>query len=255
MPDQHEAFDNSSHLDFSNIDAVLIDLDDTLIEYRESCIAGLANVSRAMPELADVDLASLEHDFRLILRDNLPYLLDRKLTLGQERRLRIKTLLSRHGMNVNDELLEKIDRDFQDGFINSRNVIEGAENLLKFCKVRGIKVAVVTNGEEGMQRAALKKFSLDSYVDYLVTPASSAEIKPSGDIFRRALSLTGADPSRTLMIGDTYQRDIVGALDSGIKPVWLNRMGDRMPEDQRVVMVRSLRELPINEQGDGHTVS
>ncbi len=251
MPDQPTRMFNGKYVDFTSIDAVLIDLDDTLVEYRASCIAGLANVCRIMPDLANIDLAVLEHDFRLILRDNLPSLLDRKLTLGQERKLRIKTLLARHGMDVDGELLEKIDGEFQTGFRSSRNVIEGAEDLLKYCRSMGIKVAVVTNGEESMQKAVLKKFSLDSYVDYLVTPASSTEIKPSRDIFERALSLTGSKPDRTLMIGDTYHRDVVGALNSGIIPVWLNRLGEAAEEDSRVIEVRSLKELGLENNGDG----
>lgn len=251
MPDQPARKLNGKHVDFTSIDAVFIDLDDTLVEYRESCIAGLANVCRAMPDLASIDLAVLEHDFRLILRDNLPSLLDRKLTLGQERRLRIKTLLARHGMDVDGELLEKIDRDFREGFRSSRNVVEGAEDLLRFCRSRGIKVAVVTNGEQSMQEAVLKKFSLDSYVDYLVTPASSSEIKPSRDIFERALSLTGSRPGRTLMIGDTYHHDIVGALNSGIIPVWLNRLGEAIEEDSMVIEIRSLKELGLENNGEG----
>ena len=246
---------NADQVDFNNLDAVLIDLDDTLVEYRASCIAGLANVCKIMPDLAGVDLASLEHDFRLILRDNLPSLLDGRLTLEQERKLRIKTLLSRHGMEVDGELLEEVDRDFQEGFLNSRNVIEGAQEILELCRERGIKVAVVTNGEENMQRGVLKEFSLDVYVDYLVAPASSSEIKPSRDIFQRALSLTGADPDRALMIGDTYHRDIVGALNMGITPVWLNRMEEEAQKDPRVIEVRSLKELVLEKQGDGRPVS
>lgn len=250
MPEDPNGLHNGKRVDFTKFDAVLIDLDDTLIEYRDSCIAGLANVCRIMPNLANIDLAALEHDFRLILRDNLPSLLDGGLTPGQERRLRIKTLLSNHGIDVDGQLLEKVDRDFQEGFRKSRNVIEGAEDILKFCRGRGIKVAVVTNGEQGMQRNALKKFSLDSYVDYLVTPASSSEIKPNRGIFERALSLTGALPGRALMIGDTYSRDVIGALDSGITPIWLNRQGESMPEDPRVIEVRSLKELFLGNPGD-----
>ncbi len=254
MLDQPGDVNSVGQIDFNKLDALLIDLDDTIIEYRGSCIAGLANVCRIMPDLSRVDLGNLEHDFRLILRDNLPYLLDGKLTLEQERKLRIKTLLYRHGIALDEELLEKVDGYFQEGFQNSRGVIEGAEDLLRFCRDKGIKVAVVTNGEAGMQRDALKAFSLDVYVDFLVTPASSSEIKPSSEIFKRALSLTGAAPNRTLMIGDTFHRDIVGALNMGITPVWLNRTGEPVPDGLQVIEVRSLKELKLWKQGDGDTV-
>ena len=45
------------------------------------------------------------------------------------------------------------------------------------------------------------------------------------------------------MIGDTWQQDILGAANAGIKPVWINSRMVPRPEPLHVLEVKSLREL------------
>lgn len=240
--------------DFRAFEAVFIDLDDTIVEYRNSCIEGLNEVRRKAPGISGIDIDDMEQEFREILRDNLPGLMDGKYTVDEERRLRLKTILVRHGISVDDEFLEACDSAFLDGFWNSRNVLEGADAILQFCKDEGIPVAVITNGDPGMQKRTLEMLSLEPYVDHLLTPRSSSELKPSTDLFERAVLLTGVPREKTVMIGDTYHQDILGALSSGITPVWLNRRGIRMPEDPRVIEIGSLKEIAPECNGDGKIV-
>lgn len=254
MLDSPEDLTNEEFIDFTELDAVFLDLDDTLVEYRNSCIEGLNRVGRNLPELSSADIEILEKDFREILRNNLPGLFDGKFTLDEERKLRLKTLLERHNISVGTELLERCDSDFQKGFWNSRNVIDGALNLLKFCRDHGIKVVVVTNGDTSMQKRTLELAALNQYVDHLLTPSSSSELKPSTAMFEKALSLTGAERNRTVMIGDTWHQDIQGAINSGIKPFWLNSRNKEMPEDPRVVVVKSLSEIVLTKNGDEKAV-
>lgn len=245
---------NRAVIDFKNLDAVFLDLDDTIVEYRNSCIAGLSQLSKHVPGLSSTDIDALEQEFREILRANLPALMDGVYSIDGERRLRLETILSRHGIAVNPDLLELCDHEFQEGFWNSRNLLEGAEGILQACRDEGIPIAVITNGDYGMQKRTLKMLSLDRYVDYLITPGSSSELKPSTTLFEKALSLTGADRRRTIMIGDTWHQDIIGALETGITPVWLNRWQSKLPDGQSVIEVHSLSDLIFERNGGGSSV-
>jgi len=53
--------------------------------------------------------------------------------------------------------------------------------------------------------------------------------KPRPDIFRRALAATGADPARTLFVGDRADIDVEGAHRVGMDAAWINPARDPLP--------------------------
>lgn len=240
---------NGVYLDPGRLDAIFLDLDDTIVDYRNSCIAGLSRVREVVPELVDVELDDLELDFREILRKNLPDLFDGKLTVDQERVLRITEILMRHNVKTDQQIVERCDSAFMEGFWDARALMEGAIELLERCHSTGIPVVIITNGNPAMQMRTLKMLDIDSYIDHLLTPETSMELKPNTALFERALSLTGADRNRVMMIGDTWQHDIMGAMNAGIYPIWVNGRGIARPGETEVVEIRSLMELNNNSHG------
>ena len=55
--------------------------------------------------------------------------------------------------------------------------------------------------------------------------------KPDPRIFEIALARCGADPRRTLYIGDLYHADVVGARRAGLHALLLDPYGDWPPMD------------------------
>lgn len=234
---------NNVVVNFENLDAVFLDLDDTLVDYRNSCIVGLARVKSLVPCLSRVDVGTLEKEFREILRDNLPALFDGKMTVEQERTMRMSEILKRHGVPTEPETVSRCDSEFFDGFWNTRSVMDGADSILQRCRDLGIPVVIITNGNNEMQKRTIDMLDLNQYIDHLLTPETSMELKPNPGLFEKALSLTGADRRKTVMIGDTWQHDVLGALNAGITPVWINRRGIQKPTEHNALEIRSLREL------------
>jgi len=66
--------------------------------------------------------------------------------------------------------------------------------------------------------------------------------KPDPAVFRHALSLVGVEPADAVMIGDTVERDIDGALALGLRAVWINRFGRARPRED-LVEIGGLDEL------------
>lgn len=230
-------------VDFQSLDAVFVDLDDTIVDYRNCSIYGLGQVKRMVPELSGVDLGTLELRFRELLRDNLPGLFDRKLTAEEERELRMGKLLQAYGAKVDPEFIGKCHDAFAEGFWTTRSLMDGAAEMLEMWHEIGLPVVVITNGNLEMQEKTLSMLGIKKHVHTLLTPGNSNELKPNPGLFNRALGLTGAHKERTVMIGDTWQHDIRGALNAGIRPVWINRRMIPRPEPMDVLEVRSLREL------------
>ena len=101
-------------------------------------------------------------------------------------------------------------------------------------------MAVVTNGAACLQREKLAASGLERHFDAVVVSGELGVGKPDPSVFRHALELLGADGG--VMIGDSLDRDIDGALAAGLDAVWINRFGSG-PGRDGVPEISSLAEL------------
>jgi putative hydrolase of the HAD superfamily len=65
--------------------------------------------------------------------------------------------------------------------------------------------------------------------------------KPHPTIFDFALSLANASKKESLMIGDSYEADIVGAQEAGIEAVFFNEQNIEV--ENQVVQIKHLLDL------------
>jgi HAD superfamily hydrolase (TIGR01509 family) len=77
-----------------------------------------------------------------------------------------------------------------------------AATTLDALHARGVKVAVVSNIGFDI-RPHFAAWGLDGYVDAFALSFELGRTKPDPAIFLRACGMLGADPGRTLMVGDT----------------------------------------------------
>ncbi len=70
-------------------------------------------------------------------------------------------------------------------------------------------------------------------------------MKPHPSIFRAALEMVGAQPSESVMVGDSVAHDIEGARSVGMGGVLISRSPASRPAvPAGVPVIRSLAELP-----------
>jgi putative hydrolase of the HAD superfamily len=105
------------------------------------------------------------------------------------------------------------------------SVMPGVPETLERLRARGLRLAVVSNSdgsiEQGLERLGLRD-CFDAVVDSFVVGVE----KPDPRIFGHALARLGADPSRTLHVGDMVYADVVGARRAGIHAVLLDPFSD-----------------------------
>ena len=85
--------------------------------------------------------------------------------------------------------------------------------------------AVLTNGAPAQQREKLHGSGLATYLEAVVVSGDVGIGKPDPRVFGAALAALAVAPSATVMVGDSIERDIVGAQAAGLRAVWLNRSG------------------------------
>lgn len=83
----------------------------------------------------------------------------------------------------------------------------------------GFDLAIVSDIDTPEAHRILGTFGIRDRFDHLTTSEAVGYTKPDARMFRDALEALDADPTRTVMIGDRYDHDIVGAAALGIETV------------------------------------
>lgn len=110
------------------------------------------------------------------------------------------------------------------------DTLESLEKL----KAASFSLGIVSNWNSSLKKI-VDGLSLSGYFDFILSSAEAGWKKPSPKIFEMALKLAGREASRVVHIGDTYQTDVLGARNAGIRGIMLDRRGGIQHQDHEVI--------------------
>jgi putative hydrolase of the HAD superfamily len=211
------------------IRAVLIDLDDTLVDHQHA----LRTALRVLHD-TDLRLQSLGFDFLLtewqrVLEEMHDDVALGRIPVHESRIIRYRHFYDLAGAPVDRAEAEGIAANHMRTYMGSRRIVPGAVALLEIVRQHA-RTAVVTNNTVLEQDEKLATFGLWPHVDALITSEECGAAKPDPAIFRSALDRLGVEAHEAVMVGDSWANDIVGAANIGMRAVWLNRHGESCPD-------------------------
>jgi len=144
---------------------------------------------------------------------------------------------------IADEVLSKSMSDQFLDLLPTRTILfPYAIEILEYLTHKKYELHLITNGFEKTQHSKLKYSGLDKFFKEVITSEGSSSLKPNKDIFDYAFKKTGANPSESIMLGDSVEVDIIGAMNAGIDQVFINHLNIPI-EIKPTYVVRSLKEL------------
>ena len=92
---------------------------------------------------------------------------------------------------------------------------------------RGHRLALVSNIWSGKRLYVeeLERVGVVDLFDVTIFSSDGSDVKPSRNLFERAIDLLQVDRAEAVMIGDSLRRDVGGASAAGLKSVWINAAG------------------------------
>ena len=104
-------------------------------------------------------------------------------------------------------------------FDKERNNVELYDGVLYTLKslTKKYTLIAITNGNADLERIGLRHL-----FDDVVTAVEVGYAKPDERIFNEAIRKSGAEAQRILHVGDNPEADIVGAANVGLTTVWMN---------------------------------
>ena len=125
-------------------------------------------------------------------------------------------------------------------------VFPGAHDAIDALKAHGVKLALVTNGAAGTQRAKVERFALTHRFDHIQIEGEHGFGKPDERAYRHAMQALGVTAPETWMIGDNLGVGNRSAAAPRIYAIWMDAHGEGLPAESTVKpdrIIRSLTEL------------
>ena len=220
-------------------DAVLFDLDDTLLDHRgaaNDALHGWAeHVSLRMP----VD--ELVATWQVLERRYYDRYHRGELTKTEQRRARLRELLAPR--TLSDDVADRLFAGYWQRYRAAWRLFPDAEAAVSRAVAARLRIGVLTNGDAADQRRKVAATALAGYALPVFASSELPAAKPDPRAFAFACSALAVTSDRCLMVGDSLVNDVDGALAAGLPAVLLDRHGGADAAGTTFPVIGSLDEL------------
>jgi putative hydrolase of the HAD superfamily len=248
------------------VSAVIFDLDDTLIEDIRTAESSYAEVRRRLVDeqgegswqgmrdaVRAVWLGGPDYGLRVDLgfasweglwstfEGNDPVLDHVKEWLPTFRHEAWSAALGTLGLHDPD-LFPTAEKIFVEAQVGGHPLLPGAAEAVRRLKARH-RLGLLTNGPSDIQRLKLQGSGLAPQFESVAISGEMGVGKPEPAAFADILGRLETEPHHAVMVGDSWARDIEGALAAGLPSVWI-ASGRPVPAPQAgVTVIESIDQL------------
>ncbi|WP_297792653.1 YjjG family noncanonical pyrimidine nucleotidase [uncultured Eudoraea sp.] len=225
-------------MDNQNISDIFFDLDHTLWDFEMNSALTFqklfdeleieVNLSKFLEVYVPVNLAY----WKLYRED--------KIKKPELRYQRLKTTFDAIQYHIGDEEINNISTEYILKLATYNHLLPNAVEILDYLKPK-YKLHIITNGFEEVQTRKLVNANIFNYFDQVINSEMAGVKKPNPEIFELALQKAKVDASKSLMVGDSIEADILGAKAVGFHAMHFNAHND--PKHEHCIMIHDLREI------------
>jgi putative hydrolase of the HAD superfamily len=220
---------------------LFFDLDDTLWDLEKNSFVALCEIfdKYELTRFANFD------QFYALYTTNNKHLWElytkEAITRKQLNHERFLTPLSQVGCH-DEELISGINDDYMEICPTKPNLKPHAIELLDYLKPN-YNMHIISNGFSKTQQIKMQSSGIIHYFDNMYFSEIIGCHKPGKRIFEHAVKSSNARKTESIMVGDNFEADIVGAKDFGIHQIYVNP--DKIPTLPFVptYVVQSLLEI------------
>jgi putative hydrolase of the HAD superfamily len=148
-------------------------------------------------------------------------------------------------VGVSDEVLAKTySDDFFAVIPTKSNLMPYAKELLEYLFPK-YNLYILSNGFRELQYHKMRSAGIDGYFKKIILSDDIGVMKPWPQIFYYALSATQSQLADSLMIGDSWDADIMGARGVGMHQIYYNVKGTTELSFQPTYIVKSLVDVEV----------
>jgi putative hydrolase of the HAD superfamily len=165
---------------------------------------------------------------------------EEKITKSKLRYGRLKDAFDELNFETTEELIDLLAEEYISYLPFNNALFEGAHEILAYLKPK-YKIHIITNGFEEVQHKKMNNANLLDYFDKIITSEEVGVKKPNPKIFKYAMDKAQAKQEESMMIGDNFEADILGARNVGMQTIFCKFNGET--SDDETVSVTRLLEI------------
>ncbi|MEE1503985.1 MAG: YjjG family noncanonical pyrimidine nucleotidase [Acutalibacteraceae bacterium] len=217
---------------------VLLDLDNTLIDFNECARHSIINSFKKHGFTYSDDV------FKTFITENVKIWkrLERgEITKADLRADRWNIILGKLGIDYDGTIIEE---EFENGVAQGAYAVEGAYELLDYLYPK-YELYIVSNGFRFVQESRLKIGDFRKYFKDIFLSEDIGVQKPAKEFFDYCFKKLEIPPKEdVILIGDSLSADIIGGLNYGIDCIWFNKNGDELSENIKpTYIVNKLKDI------------
>ena len=201
------------------IKTVLLDIDNTILDFHASAYAALTD---AFAEQGIAFSPAYRPIFDEINNALWRRIEDGTLTREQLYEERFVRVFAALGIDADGGMAEKT---FRRRIAETAFPVAGAIDLLRYLYPR-YRLAVASNSVHTQQVNRLRLAGMLPYFTHLFTSEKIGVAKPDPAFFSAILTTLALPPEEVILIGDSLNADIHGGITAGIQTCWYNPSGE-----------------------------
>jgi len=215
----------------NNLKAVFFDFGGTLMDNESDKIAHFHMMKTIKKNyqlpVTEKQLVSLyesqlfNHDMTIKGRSENDGFQFKKLHLYSENAF--KSLLENFNIEISSSDIDWFNEIYLHNHLKYVQLVEGALDAIFLVKEKGYHCGVISDIDNDYQLRQFQALNLDNAFHSITTSEEVRTYKPNPDIFKIALDKANCRGTESLMIGDSYSKDIVGGKNMDMATIWINR--------------------------------
>ena len=156
---------------------------------------------------------------------------------------RLKDTFARFSqIEIPEKTVEKMAEEYLDYLKEESILIDGTLEILEYLKDK-YRLHILTNGFIEIQKEKMKNSGIEHYFEYIITSEEVGKQKPHPEVFQHALKTAGTFAHKSVMIGDNFKSDILGARNVGMHAIHFDPFETNDVEFKIIPKVKHLREI------------
>ncbi|KJD31498.1 haloacid dehalogenase [Tamlana nanhaiensis] len=153
---------------------------------------------------------------------------------------RLNDAFSAMNHSIEASMIHKLSDDYIAHLSSFNYLFENTVEILNYLQPH-YNLHIITNGFDKVQQKKIENSKIDLYFKTVTNSEMVGVKKPDPKIFNHAMQLANCHASKSVMIGDNFEADILGAQKVGMETVFVNF--HNIPGNANVKQIDNLIQL------------